>query len=115
MLNSKALLQVVLFFIVVGLIAGCGQKTADLVITNGKIVTMDVSNPEAQAMAISGDKILAVGSNEEIEDYMTESTEVIDLDGKLAVPGLIEAHGHFTSLGRSKLHLNLMIILLQIN
>ena len=72
MLNSKALLQVVLFFIVVGLIAGCGQKTADLVITNGKIVTMDVSNPEAQAMAISGDKILAVGSNEEIEDYMTE-------------------------------------------
>jgi len=108
MLNSKVRLQVVLFLIVIGLIAGCGHKTADLVITNGKIVTMNVSNPEAQAMAISGDKILAVGSKEEIEDYIIESTEVIDLGGKLVIPGLIEAHGHFTSLGRSKLHLNLM-------
>lgn len=108
MLNSKARLQVVLFFIVIGLIAGCGQKTADLVVTNGKIVTMDASNPQVQALAVSGDKILAVGSNEEIHSYMDESTVVIDLGGKLAVPGLIEAHGHFNSLGRSKLHLNLM-------
>jgi len=108
MLDSKGLFRIILFILIIGLMTGCGQKSADLVITNGKIVTMDDSNPEAQAVAISGDKILAVGSDEEIQSYVKASTEVIDLDGMLAVPGLIESHGHFTSLGRSKMHLNLM-------
>lgn len=108
MLDLKGLCRIILFIIIIGLMVGCGQKSADLVITNGKIVTMDDSNPEVQAVAISGDKILAVGSEGEIESYVKTSTEVIDLDGMLAVPGLIESHGHFTSLGRSKMHLNLM-------
>jgi predicted amidohydrolase YtcJ len=86
------------------------SKKADLVLMNGKIVTVDDAIPEVQALAVSGDRIVAVGSNEEIKPYITPKTEVIDLEGKLAIPGFIDAHGHFTSLGRSKMVLNFMNI-----
>lgn len=108
MLNLKGLFHVFLSILLIGLMAGCGQKSADLVLMNGKIVTVDDSKPEAQALAILGDKILAVGSNEEIQSYVTSSTRVIDLERKLAVPGLTESHGHFSSLGQAKMRLNLM-------
>ena len=88
---------------------GCAKKTpADLVLKNGKIVTVDKSMPEAQAMAVQDDAIVAVGSDKKIESYIGENTKVIDLDGKLAIPGFIESHGHFTSIGRSKMQLDLM-------
>ncbi len=86
------------------------SKKADLVLMNGKIVTVDDARPEVQALAVSGDRIVAVGSNEEIKAYITQKTEVIDLEGKLAIPGFIDAHGHFTGLGRSKMVLNFMNI-----
>jgi predicted amidohydrolase YtcJ len=75
---------------------------------NGKIVTVDVTNPEVQAIAIRGDEIIALGRDEEIRSYIDDSTKVIDLDGKLAIPGFIEGHGHFTGLGQSLMRLNLM-------
>jgi len=86
------------------------SKKADLVLMNGKIVTVDKAKPEVQALAVSGDRIVAVGSNEEIKAYITQKTEVLDLEGKLAIPGFIDAHGHFTGLGRSKMVLNFMNI-----
>ncbi|MBI3666996.1 MAG: amidohydrolase [Acidobacteria bacterium] len=58
-------------------------------------------------MAVSGDSILAIGSNEEIQRYHGSSTKVIDLGGKLAVPGWIEGHGHFTGIGQAKMNLDL--------
>jgi hypothetical protein len=81
---------------------------ADLVLRNGKIVTMDASKPQGQAVAISGDKITAVGSNAEIQKYVGAKTKVIDLKGHLAIPGFNESHGHFTSLGESLTELQLM-------
>jgi predicted amidohydrolase YtcJ len=88
---------------------GCAKKElADMVLKNGKIVTVDESKPEAQAVAVRGDVIVAVGSDKMIESYIGETTKVIDLDGKLAIPGFIESHGHFTSIGRSKMQLGLM-------
>ncbi len=87
----------------------CAKKEpADLVLKNGKIVTVDESVPEAQALAIRDDAIVAVGSEKEIEPYIGDSTHVIDLNGKLAIPGFIESHGHFTGIGRSKMQLDLM-------
>jgi predicted amidohydrolase YtcJ len=83
------------------------RDQADLVITNGKIVTVDPDQPEVQAVAVIGDRIAAVGKSDEIEAYIGSSTEVIDLEGKLAVPGFIEGHGHFMSLGHSKMVLDL--------
>ncbi|MBW8866538.1 MAG: amidohydrolase [Acidobacteria bacterium] len=82
-------------------------RTADLVLRNGKIVTVDEAKPEAQAIAISGDTIVAVGSNPEIQPYVGGSTKVIDLKGALATPGFIDAHVHFTGVGDAAKNLKL--------
>ena len=83
-------------------------EPATMVLRNGKIVTVDDAKPEAQAIAIRGDRIAAVGSNDEIQRYVGPGTKVIDLAGQLAIPGLIESHGHFMRLGQSKMMLDLM-------
>ena len=80
---------------------------ADLVLRNGKIVTLDPAVPQAQAIAITGGKIVAVGSDAQIAPEIQASTRVIDLGGKLAIPGFIEGHGHFTGVGEMKMNLNL--------
>src|SRR5262245_3935016 len=80
---------------------------ADLVLRNGKIVTVDESRPEAQALAASGDTIVAVGSNQDIQPYIGQSTKVIDLKGALATPGFIDAHVHFTGVGDAAKNLKL--------
>jgi len=82
-------------------------EPADLVLRNGKIVTVDADVPEAQAVAIKDGKILAVGSDDAIDGHIADETDVIDLEGKLAVPGFIEGHGHFMSLGNAKMILDL--------
>ncbi|MFQ5929155.1 MAG: amidohydrolase [Acidobacteriota bacterium] len=71
-------------------------------------MTVDPIRPEAQALAVRGDTILAVGTTKEIEPYIGSRTEVIDLQGKLAVPGFIEGHGHFMGIGEAKTNLDLM-------
>ncbi len=107
---SSKLLFLILGILIIGVSLSGLQKSkkADLVLINGKIVTVDKEKPEVQALAVSGDRIAAVGSNEEIKPYITQNTEVIDLEGRLAIPGFIDAHGHFTGLGRSKMVLNFM-------
>jgi predicted amidohydrolase YtcJ len=83
-------------------------EAATLVLRNGKIATVEASKPEAQAIAFRGDAILAVGSNEEMQAHVGPSTEVVDLQGQFAMPGIIEGHGHFMNLGQSKMNLDLM-------
>lgn len=94
------------------LTVACLQRTvvepATLVLRNGKIVTVDDAKPEAQAMAIKGDRITALGSNDDIQRYVGPETKVIDLAGQTAIPGLIESHGHFMRLGQTKTMLDLM-------
>jgi predicted amidohydrolase YtcJ len=100
-----------IFFLILMMVSlfGCTKKEpADLVLKNGKIVTVDESVPEAQALAVQGGEIVAAGCDKKIESYIGDNTKVIDLDGKLAIPGFIESHGHFTSIGRSKMQLGLM-------
>jgi predicted amidohydrolase YtcJ len=80
---------------------------ADLVLQNGRIVTIDETVPEAQALASSGDKIVFVGSTAGVTRYIGASTKVIDLNGLLAIPGFIEGHGHFVGIGESSLGLDL--------
>lgn len=80
---------------------------ATLVLRSGEVATVDAEFTIAEAIAIDGHEIVAVGSDEEIAAHVGADTEVIDLDGRLAVPGFIEGHGHFTSLGESKLMLDL--------
>ena len=81
---------------------------ADLVLTNGRIVTVDDARPEAGAIAISKDRIQAIGTAAEIKAMTGPNTQVIDLQGQLAIPGFIESHGHFAGVGGAQLQLNLM-------
>jgi predicted amidohydrolase YtcJ len=81
---------------------------ADLVLTDGRVVTMDDAHPEGEAVAITGGKVTYVGSNTDIQRYIGKKTQVIDLAGAFAMPGFIEGHGHFTGVGEAKLGLELM-------
>jgi len=83
------------------------EEPADLVLMDGRIVTMDDSYPEATSVAARAGKLLAVGTDREIDRFIGPDTEVIDLGGALAVPGLIEGHGHFLGVGRAMMQLNL--------
>src|SRR5690349_9294867 len=72
------------------------QPPADVVLTNGKIITVDSKFTVAQAVAIRGDRFIAVGSNAEIGRLAGPNTRRIDLGGKAVIPGLIDAHAHLT-------------------
>lgn len=94
------------------LIQSCGGKEvatnpADLVLIKGVVATVDDKNPLAEAVAVKDGKILAVGSTAEIEKYIGDSTQVIELNGKFVMPGFNESHAHFLGLGNSKQILDL--------
>ncbi|WP_247874454.1 amidohydrolase [Brucella sp. 10RB9213] len=76
---------------------------ADLILTNGRIYTVDTARPWAQAVAIGGGRILAVGSTAEIEAYRTGETEVVDLGGRMAMPGFVDVHNHIMMGGQADL------------
>ena len=82
-------------------------QPADLVLRNGKVVTLSNSAPVAEAIAVRGDKISALGSNRDAQGWIGPGTKVIDLHGMLAVPGFIEGHGHFTGVGEFRMGLDL--------
>lgn len=102
----------VLFVIIMGVffMQGCGDETvtADLILTNGKIYTLDENGSTAEAAAILGDSIIAVGSSVDLEKYSGENTKVVDLKGAFVMPGIIESHAHFMGIGEMKKNLNLM-------
>ncbi len=91
------------------LAAGCrpAVEPADLVLVNGKIVTLEASEPEVQALAARGGIIVALGDDGEVRRHVGPDTAVLDLAGALAIPGFIEGHGHFLSLGRARMQLDL--------
>ena len=80
---------------------------ATMVLLNGRIVTLADGRPEVQALAVGGTRIAALGTTAEMRRYVGARTEVIDLQGRLVIPGFVEGHGHFTGVGRAQLDLNL--------
>ena len=77
------------------------QSGADLILTNGKVWTVDAKHKEAEAVAIRGQRIVAVGTNEEVLRSKGEGTRVMDLGGRRVVPGFNDAHVHFFSGGQN--------------
>ncbi len=75
------------------------KPAADLILTNAKIWTVDPQHPTAQAVAILGERIVAVGSGSEVDAWRGPATRVIDAGGKLILPGFNDAHVHFVSGG----------------
>jgi predicted amidohydrolase YtcJ len=79
----------------------------DMILTNGNIITMNPKKPKAQAIAIQKDKIIAVGTNNQIKKLTDKTTKIIDLKGKTVVPGLTDTHVHMVGFGASLTSLNL--------
>jgi len=94
-------------FVSVGLsaIAGCGRESkpapADLILAHGTVHTFAGPAGVATAVAISGDRIVYVGDDDGASVWKGERTRWVDLAGKTVLPGLVDAHGHLASLGRS--------------
>jgi predicted amidohydrolase YtcJ len=99
----RVLLPVTLLAFAVSLQA----QPADLVLRNGKIVTMNGATPTAQAIAVRAGKITALGADGAAAQWIGPKTKVIDLHGMLAIPGFIEGHGHFTGVGEFRMGLDL--------
>ena len=91
---------------------GCGSNgakpQADVIVTNAKVWTVDKAQPSAQAIAIVGERIVAVGSNADVNAWKGPKTNVIDAQGKLVLPGFDDAHVHFLtgSLALDRVQLN---------
>lgn len=81
--------------------------SANLVLVNGNIVTLDPKEPRAQAVAIKHNRLIVVGTNKRILSFADKNTKRIDLSGKTVLPGFIDTHVHGASLGRTLSRINL--------
>ena len=79
------------------------ETSAELILQNGILVTMNEAQPTAEAMAIRNGRLLAVGSNAQMTRYRSSATKVLDLAGKCVSPGLIDAHSHLIAFGQMQL------------
>ena len=80
------------------------EIAADVALLNGRIVTLDPARPRATALAIAGDRIVAVGGDREIRRLRDRRTKVVDLSGATVVPGLVDAHAHLDREGLKYLY-----------
>ncbi|MCI0531377.1 MAG: amidohydrolase [candidate division Zixibacteria bacterium] len=97
-----------LTIVLISFVLSCstGNK-ADLIITGGRVYTFDPANPQAEAVAVRDGKIVMVGSAEKASILLGKKTRLIQLNGEMVLPGLIDAHAHLLSLGRNLSELNL--------
>ena len=90
----------ILLFVLLIATNALAQKKATLIITNAKVITLNDANPQAEAIAVNGDKIIAVGTTAQILKYKTNKSTVIDAKGKTVIPGLYDSHLHVIRGGR---------------
>jgi len=104
-MKRKFLVSLVVMLILLLIHFACKPvPSADLILLNGKVVTVDKNFTIAEAVAISKDRIVAVGTNNKIRKLAGSQTKIIDLSGKTVVPGLIEGHLHPESAAISELY-----------
>ncbi len=107
-MRSFCFLLAVVLTMAIACAPASSEEPADLVVHNGKVVTVDEAVPEAEAVAARAGRIVFVGSSAEAQAFIGPDTEVIDLDGKLLIPGFMEGHGHFMGIGNAMMNVNLM-------
>jgi predicted amidohydrolase YtcJ len=97
--SGQSLRRSVALFIAAVALAGCGREqartdAADLALTGGRIYTVDAKRNWAEAVAIRDDRIVFVGSNEDAKAHIGPETKVVELEGRLVMPGFQDAHIH---------------------
>src|SRR5687768_4128542 len=92
----QALAMRLVFAVAVGACSLSAQGTADLILQNGKILTVDKNFSVAQALSVSGNQIAAVGTNADVMKLAGPNTQVINLKGRTVIPGLMDTHLHYT-------------------
>ena len=85
------------------------RESADLVLRNGTVLTMGEKEPIAEALAVRGKNVMAVGTNAAVGKLVDDRTKVIDLAGRSVSPGLIDAHSHIIAFG----HMQLKFVILR--
>jgi predicted amidohydrolase YtcJ len=90
------------------LVLSCSAPSADIVLKNGEIYTMEDARPWAKSIVIAGNRIMVVLDDNDIDRFVGPETRVIDLGGRLVVPGFIDAHTHFHGFGAQQNDINLM-------
>ncbi len=85
--------------VLISTVAAAGQSTAELIITNANIHTLDKRNSRGRAVAVSGGQIVAVGASDTIAKLAGPNTRVVDAGGRLVIPGFNDAHVHLTGIG----------------
>ena len=93
-----------------GLAQTPGGSEADLIIRNANIWTGDSTQPRAQAVAIRGDRLIAVGTNAQVDEHRAPQTRVIDVGGRFVTPGFIDDHTHFAQAGALLIGANLLAV-----
>src|SRR5678815_4127220 len=83
------------------------STVADIVFKNGNIYTANDKSPKAQAIAVKGDKIVFVGTNEAAQKFVGTNTRVVDLKGNTVLPGFTDSHQHLSGVGQREMTLNL--------
>ena len=108
-MNALMQLRIWIGIIVIGTLSvSCAASSeddstmADLVLLNGNVITVDGDFSYAEAFAIRDEEFIAVGSNEDVQDYIGNQTSIIDADGKTVIPGLIESHVQATAAARNE-------------
>ncbi len=81
--------------------------SATLILSNGNIVTIDADDTVYSSIAIQGDRILALGTDEEMEKHASPETLILDLEGRTVTPGFVDSHNHTCEYGFSELQLDL--------
>lgn len=106
MRSTYYLLALVAFCLVIS----CADKhpKADLVLFNGNIYTLNETEPKAEAVAVTDGKIVYVGNNVNANQWVADTTQIIDLEGKTLTPGFIEGHGHLMGIGENLINLDLL-------
>ncbi len=91
-----------------GLTFAASAETADAIYQGGSIITINDAHPKAEAVAVKGGRILAVGTKQEVFKSKGDATKIIDLTGKTMLPGFVDAHGHVFMGGIQALSANLL-------
>lgn len=105
--KNKIIVIICLLCLTIGCKIDDNKEFADMVLLNANIITMDSDFPHAEALAIKDNIILELGSEKMIKKFIADSTEIIDLKGQFTIPGLIDGHGHYMSLGESLMGIDL--------